>query len=345
MQNGAAGRDPALRGVWACSPIGLKRNSMELKPEDLEVQRLGACRIQSPISGAHFVEDGDQVVLHSNPLKLKHMLEKDGKLLALEKAGPREKIYFDPSKLKCGIVTCGGLCPGLNDVIRAVVLSLYHNYKVKTVFGFPYGYEGLTYRFGHTPVESGPGRREPHPRIRRDDPGLLARKPGYLRNGRHDGPHEPGHAVCGGRGRHAARGSGHLRGDPAPGAEDQRDRHPQDHRQRHLLRGAVLWLRDGRLRGGRVHRRGPHRGQGRPQRDRAGEAHGPGVRLHRRVRRARPQRRQHLPDPGGAVYHGEIARERACAPAEPGARGHRGGRGRRPGVCWEPPTSGTPRGT
>jgi 6-phosphofructokinase 1 len=84
------------------------------------------------------------------------MLEKDGKLLALEKAGPREKIYYDPSKLKCGIVTCGGLCPGLNDVIRAVVLSLYHNYKVKTVFGFPYGYEGLTYRFGHTPVDLDP---------------------------------------------------------------------------------------------------------------------------------------------------------------------------------------------
>jgi len=129
---------------------------MELKPEDLEVQRLGECRIQSPISGAYFVDDGDQVVLHSNPLKLQGMLEKDGKLLAMEQAGPREKIYFDPSKLKCGIVTCGGLCPGLNDVIRAVVLSLYHNYKVRTVFGFPYGYEGLTYRFGHTPVEMDP---------------------------------------------------------------------------------------------------------------------------------------------------------------------------------------------
>jgi 6-phosphofructokinase 1 len=129
---------------------------MELKPEDLDVQRLGACRIQSPISGAYFVDDRDQVVLHSNPLKLQSMLEKDGKLLAMEQAGPREKIYFDPSKLKCGIVTCGGLCPGLNDVIRAVVLSLYHNYKVRTVFGFPYGYEGLTYRFGHTPVELDP---------------------------------------------------------------------------------------------------------------------------------------------------------------------------------------------
>ena len=95
-------------------------------------------------------------MLYSNPVKLQRMLEKDGRLLALEKAGPRQKIYFDPSKLKCGIVTCGGLCPGLNDVIRAVVLSLYHNYRVKTVFGFPYGYEGLTHCFGHTPVNLDP---------------------------------------------------------------------------------------------------------------------------------------------------------------------------------------------
>ena len=57
---------------------------------------------------------------------------------------------------KCGIVTCGGLCPGLNSVIRAIVLSLYHNYGVRTVYGFPYGYEGLTYRYGHKPIELNP---------------------------------------------------------------------------------------------------------------------------------------------------------------------------------------------
>ena len=71
-------------------------------------------------------------------------------------AGPRKNIYFDPSKLKAGIVTCGGLCPGLNDVIRAIVLGLYHHYGVKTVFGFPFGYEGLTHRHGHTPLELTP---------------------------------------------------------------------------------------------------------------------------------------------------------------------------------------------
>jgi len=130
---------------------------MELKQTDLDVQRIGACRIQSPISGVHFVEDGDHVVLQSNPAEIQRVLAESGNILAFEKAGPREKIYFDTSKLKCGIVTCGGLCPGLNDVIRALVLSLFHNYKVKTVFGFPYGYEGLTYRYAHTPVELDPG--------------------------------------------------------------------------------------------------------------------------------------------------------------------------------------------
>lgn len=71
-------------------------------------------------------------------------------------AGPRQQIFFDPSKLKCGIVTCGGLCPGLNDVIRAIVLGLFHHYGARTVFGFPYGYEGLAYKYGHEPIELTP---------------------------------------------------------------------------------------------------------------------------------------------------------------------------------------------
>ena len=69
-----------------------------------------------------------------------------------ELAGPRERIYFDPVKTRCGIVTCGGLCPGLNDVIRAIVLQLHHGYGVKTVYGFKYGFEGLIPRYGHETV-------------------------------------------------------------------------------------------------------------------------------------------------------------------------------------------------
>jgi len=129
---------------------------MKMKPVDFDVQQLGPCRIQTPIAGVHYVNDGAKVILHSSAEEIRGMLENDDGLFAFEKAGPREKIYFDPSKLKCGIVTCGGLCPGLNDVIRSLVLSLFHNYKVKNVFGFPFGYEGLTHRYGHVPMELTP---------------------------------------------------------------------------------------------------------------------------------------------------------------------------------------------
>ncbi len=129
---------------------------MCLQPQQLEIQSLGECRIASPIKGIRFLENGDRVLVSASLDTVNGIIAAGGQLPAFEKAGPRSKIYFDPSKLKCGIVTCGGLCPGLNDVIRAVVLSLYHNYKVKTVFGFPYGYEGLSYRFGHAPVELNP---------------------------------------------------------------------------------------------------------------------------------------------------------------------------------------------
>jgi len=120
------------------------------------ISKLGDCRIPSPMKGVQFVSDDEQVLYHGN-LKEVEAIIKDGKTPPyFEMAGPREKIYFDPSKLKCGIVTCGGLCPGLNDVIRAMVLSLYHHYGVRKVFGFRYGYEGLTYRYGHEPLELNP---------------------------------------------------------------------------------------------------------------------------------------------------------------------------------------------
>jgi 6-phosphofructokinase 1 len=63
--------------------------------------------------------------------------------LLFELAGPREKLFFDPKQTRAGIVTCGGLCPGLNDVIRSLFLELSHAYGVKEVLGFRGGYQGL----------------------------------------------------------------------------------------------------------------------------------------------------------------------------------------------------------
>jgi 6-phosphofructokinase 1 len=129
---------------------------MTLDDLNFEVSRLAEGRIPSPLKGLYFVRDDARVLFHSDLGEAKEYVEGGKPFPSFEKAGPREKIYFDPSKLKCGIVTCGGLCPGLNSVIRAIVLSLHQNYGVRTVFGFPFGYEGLTHRYGHKPVELTP---------------------------------------------------------------------------------------------------------------------------------------------------------------------------------------------
>ncbi|HHY86010.1 MAG TPA: ATP-dependent 6-phosphofructokinase [Verrucomicrobia bacterium] len=63
--------------------------------------------------------------------------------LLFERAGPRAKLFFDPKQTRAGIVTCGGLCPGLNNVIRSLFLELYYGYGVKEVLGFYDGYRGL----------------------------------------------------------------------------------------------------------------------------------------------------------------------------------------------------------
>jgi 6-phosphofructokinase 1 len=108
------------------------------------------------MKGVRFVTDDERILYDSHTSKIQQCLEKGIQLPAMELAGPREKIYFDPSKLKCGIVTCGGICPGVNDVIRSLVMSLFHHYGVKTIYGFPYGFEGLSWRYGHTPRELTP---------------------------------------------------------------------------------------------------------------------------------------------------------------------------------------------
>lgn len=123
---------------------------------DFSIETLGECRIPSPMKGVPFVSDRDHVLYHSNFAAIQPYLDEKKEPPHFEMAGPREKIFFDPSKLKCGIVTCGGLCPGQNDVIRAIVMSLHYHYGVKTVFGYRYGFEGLSPKYGHTPLELDP---------------------------------------------------------------------------------------------------------------------------------------------------------------------------------------------
>jgi 6-phosphofructokinase 1 len=120
---------------------------------DFRIARIGECRIPSPMKGARFTRDGERVLYNSRLEDVRPWIDTRTDPPSMEVAGPREKICFDSSQLACGIVTCGGLCPGLNDVIRSIVLSLYHHYGVRKVYGFRFGYEGLVPRYGHAPLE------------------------------------------------------------------------------------------------------------------------------------------------------------------------------------------------
>ena len=120
-----------------------------LTPEelpDLTIDTLGEATFDSPLkdSGRQFIDDSEAVHVYSHNKLVQQCIETLGNVPAFELAGPREKLFFDPAKLNCGIVTCGGLCPGLNDVIRTITLTLAWQYKVKTIFGFRYGYAGLS---------------------------------------------------------------------------------------------------------------------------------------------------------------------------------------------------------
>ena len=108
-----------------------------------------------------FVRDDEQVLYHGDLAEVRAYLDRGETPPTMEKAGPREQLYFDPRDLRCGIVTCGGLCPGINDVIRAITLSLHYHYGVQTVLGFRYGYEGLNPAFGHEPLLLTPDSVEP----------------------------------------------------------------------------------------------------------------------------------------------------------------------------------------
>jgi 6-phosphofructokinase 1 len=133
---------------------------------DLQVRQLGECRHDSPLAkyvaaretNDHYVDERDRV-LFDDTLRL---VEAHGVPLAelptLEPGGPRQKIFFPPGTTKAGIVTCGGLCPGLNDVIRGLVMELNTHYEVSDVVGFRNGYAGLVPSTGIEPITLTPER-------------------------------------------------------------------------------------------------------------------------------------------------------------------------------------------
>lgn len=133
---------------------------MEIKPDDLQIQTLGKANFDSPLKLSkidgdyltNYVEDDERVLFSTNLKKLEEDFAAKKIPLSFEKAGPREKIFFDPGRTRAAIVTCGGLCPGINDVIRGLVMQLYFWYRVKNIYGFRYGYLGMIKESGLQPL-------------------------------------------------------------------------------------------------------------------------------------------------------------------------------------------------
>jgi len=117
--------------------------------EDFRIERIGQCTYPSPLDSAVFVDDSEGVLIDAT---LSGYQRGQDKPPFLEKAGPRKEIFFDPDKSRAALVTCGGLCPGLNDVIRSLVMVLWYRYGVKDILGLRYGYEGLIASFNHEPL-------------------------------------------------------------------------------------------------------------------------------------------------------------------------------------------------
>ena len=144
-----------------------KQATMNFDSFNTEIPTLGPPKVESPfrkyplvdrhgrVMEKSFVSDTTRVLVHDSPEYLESIAPGE-KPLALEMAGPRSHIYFDPSKVHCAIVTCGGLCPGTNDVIRAIVLELYYLYGVRHIYGVRYGFQGFIPKYGHDLVDLTP---------------------------------------------------------------------------------------------------------------------------------------------------------------------------------------------
>lgn len=133
--------------------------NLHFTQSQFDVPSLGPCTLDSPLQLSTVPGDGRCDFTFDDARILYEPRFRTGESicpLSLEHAGPRQKIFFDPAQVKAAIVTCGGLSPGINNVVRTVVLELIHNYGVPEVVGIRFGYEGLNPQVGRPPMNLTP---------------------------------------------------------------------------------------------------------------------------------------------------------------------------------------------
>jgi 6-phosphofructokinase 1 len=138
--------------------LTVPERTVRVVADDVEIKIVGTCQHPSPLrhrlaqSAMHYVGKADRIPVDDRLSKVAEYGEDLARAPAFELAGPRDAIFFDTGRLKCGIVTCGGLCPGINNVIRGLVLELWNGYGIRDILGFRYGYAGLVRGLGQEPV-------------------------------------------------------------------------------------------------------------------------------------------------------------------------------------------------
>ena len=120
--------------------------------EDFKISTLGEPLLKSPLTECAFVKEGSSVVYETDAATLQGYVERKEEIPSFELAGPREKIFHDPAWSRAAILTAGGLCPGLNEVIKFLTLTLKQRYQVPIVYGIRYGYRGLNPAYGLSPI-------------------------------------------------------------------------------------------------------------------------------------------------------------------------------------------------
>ena len=133
---------------------------------EFQIENLGVPKFKSPLQLSTvrgddiftFISETDKMVFDTSLEGYTKCLANNEEPLCFEKAGPRQNIHFDPENSTAAIVTCGGLCPGINNVIRGIVMALHYFYGVKKILGVPYGFEGLNPEIGHGFIELTPDK-------------------------------------------------------------------------------------------------------------------------------------------------------------------------------------------
>ncbi|MCF0261972.1 MAG: ATP-dependent 6-phosphofructokinase [Sphaerochaetaceae bacterium] len=131
---------------------------------DFSIPKLGEAKIPSPIKMseetgdgfANYVSDDDRILAFIDTCQSEDGHIKPISEDTVELAGPRKNIYFNPAHVHAAICTCGGICPGLNNVIRAIVRCLWYRYGVRRISGIQYGYQGLLSTSKDAPIRLDP---------------------------------------------------------------------------------------------------------------------------------------------------------------------------------------------